>query len=236
MKTHIQIVAAIAISLLSGLSSDVNAQSSCSGNVHQHRIGHYGYHHRYRSPAYGYGFRPVGYDYRYGTAELLRASATANVLNSQARALNAQTVQVEMENSVQFLATRLERKRINHESRFGHLAERKELARMQRINQAVLVASSAPKPVVDPRSGAVEWPLLLRMSHYAKARSPIDSVFHARHLHGSINPDHFLPMRDLIERIQDELKSNIAHYEMEDYLDAQAFLRQLLEEARIDLA
>lgn len=248
MNATFKKIALVAVTVVSSMASGdlLHAQSSCSGpscasenssnrHANGHRFFHSGRHYGYRSPAYGYGFRPVGYDYRYGRAELLRASATANVLNSQARAINAQTAKVDMENSVQFLATRLERKRINHESRFGHLAERKELARLERMNEAMLVAEAKQVPPVNPNTGRVEWPMLLRTSHYATARKPIESVFHHRSATGRINPDHFLPMRDLIDRIQEELKANLAHYEMDDYLDAQAFLRTLLDEARIDL-
>ncbi len=52
---------------------------------------------------------------------------------------------------------------------------------------------------------------------------------------GAINPDHYLPMLDWIERIEQELIDNAADYELTDYLEARSFLRSLIAEARIDL-
>ena len=222
---------------MSAVSGSAVAQSSSSGCESGHcptvvyRNSHYGH----RSPTYGDGFRPYGYDYRYGTAELLRASATANVLNANARNQNAYTARLEMENSVQFLTTRLERKQINKQTRFGHLRARGEQVRHAKLGEDVLVGRPAPRGPVDPATGRVAWPLLLRSTYYAKARGPIDLVFHQRSLAGSINPDYFLPMRDWIERIECELKANVAYYEITDYLEAKDFLRSLVEEARIDL-
>jgi hypothetical protein len=188
----------------------------------------------YRVPAHGYGLRGCGLDYRYGAAALTRARAAANVLNATARAQHAQTDRVAMQNSVQFLATRLERKQINKQNRFGHLHARGEQVRI-----AKLASLPAPPQVVrgpvDPASGRVAWPMLLRSTYYAKARGPIDQVFHQRSVTGSFNPDHYLPMRDWIEQIECELKANVAYYEMADYLEAKSFLRSLVDEARVDV-
>ena len=247
MKTAFQrlVVTGVATLALVALSSQLHAQSSSSGcsSGHCHSNKHFNvYPPKYVSPVhygyghvrYGYGFRPCGYDYRYGMAELIRAQATANVLHSQARNQNAITARIEMENSLQYLETRLERKRINRESRFGHLHARGEQVRLEKMAKAAAEAQLIEKPIVDPISGEVAWPILLRSSYFAKARRPIDQVFHQRSKTGSINPDHFLPMRDWIEMIERELKANVAYYEMEDYLAAKQFLRDLVCEARVD--
>lgn len=236
MKSKIQSVALGLSVLCIGFTTSANAQSCTSGYHANHHQG-LGYHVSanlgYRYPAFGYGFR-YPYDPRFGTAELIRAAATANVLNAQARTQNLQADRLQLQNSVEFLHTRLERKRINRESRFGHLHRRGELVRAAKL--AAQADAPAEKPIVDARSGRLNWPLLLRTSHYAKARQPIDTVFHERSLNGSVNPDHFLPMRNWIVLIEDELKANVADYEMRDYLDAKRFLRSLLDEARSDLS
>lgn len=228
------------IALSSSLTSlsPVKAQSSSGGcDAGLCRSRQHGNHRPIQRPyvVAGYGFRPVGYDYRYGTAELLRAAAAANVDNAIARSQHAHAARLEMENGVRFLTTRQERKQINRQTRFGHLHARGQQVRAE--NAAVLV-SLPPQPAlpaVDRASGRVAWPLLLRTSYYAKARGPIDQVFHQRSLTGSINPDHFLPMRDWIKEIECELKANVAYYEMPDYLVAKRFLRNLIDEARINL-
>ena len=249
MKTTVHYIAGLVFVSLTALTTpNCQAQSESSGcnNGHCHTpvhytaapLGHAGYRHFPRY-GYGYGYRLYGYDRRFGQAELLRASAQANFINAHARTQNLHADRIQMENSVEFLATRLERKAINKQSRFGHLHERGEVVRQAKMlvaeQQAREEALNGPAGPVDRASGKVAWPILLRSSYYAKARAPINQIFHDRSVAGSINPDHYLPMRDWIEKIECELKANVAYYEMEDYLEAKAFLRELLVEARTDL-
>lgn len=244
MKTGIKRVAFFSIALLS-FALPAAAQSSSSGcdsggchtgHYKSHGVrfvspSHYGY-----GPVYRVGYRRYGYDPRFGTAEIIRAQAQSNLINAHARTEHLHADRLQMENSVEFLATRLERKRINKETRFGHLHARGQQVREEkRLIAETLAVQTPPQRSVDPATGRVAWPILLRTSYYEKARGPIDLVFHQRTINGSINPDHFLPMRDWIEQIERELKANVAYYEMEDYLEAKAFLRSLLDEARHDL-
>lgn len=246
MKAAFSQVALFSLVLLSiaAAAGSAAAQSSSSGCDSGHCDSGYGQHHGYRYVApvhygyatYGYRYRPYGYDPAFGTAELLRAAAQANVLNASARTQHLHADRLQMENSIEFLATRLERKQINKQTRFGHLHARGEQVRLQKQAEAEHAGPQEPRRAVDPTTGRVAWPLLLRTSYYAKARGPIDQVFHQRSVVGQINPDHFLPMRDWIEAIEREVKANVAYYEMEDYLEAKAFLRSLLDEARVELS
>ncbi|MDV6033641.1 MAG: hypothetical protein F9B45_26820 [Phycisphaera sp. RhM] len=240
MKVAFANVAFCSVVLLSILAAadPAAAQSSSSGCDSGHcHSGHVSHHrvHYVRPVHYGYRHHGYGYDPAFGRAELLRAAATANVLNASARTQHLHADRLEMQNSVEFLATRLERKQINNQSRFGHLHARGEQVRQQKQAEERLVSSVPRRRPVDPMTGQVAWPILLRSSYYEKARGPIDLVFDQRSRVGRINPDHFLPMRDWIERIERELKANVAYYEKSDYLEAKAFLRSLIDEARADI-
>lgn len=185
---------------------------------------------------YGYVAHRYPYDYRHGVADIIRSTALANAINAQARTQHLHADRLQMENSVEYLATRLQRKQINRESRFGHLHERGARVAAAKLAAARVAGPQVAQHRVDPVTGRVAWPMLLRSSYFDKARAPIDLVFHQRSESGSINPDHFLPMRDWIERIECELKANVAYYEMQDYLEAKDFLRGLMDEARHDLS
>ncbi|MEO1526810.1 MAG: hypothetical protein AAFX06_15345 [Planctomycetota bacterium] len=229
---------AFAVAMVCAGFANSAAAQSCTSGYHNNHAQNHGFrfhaplHVGYRYGGFGYGVR-YPYDHRFGTAELIRASAESSVLRAQARTQNLEADRLQMQNSIDFLHTRLERKRINRESRFGHLHRRGEMVRAEKLAKAA--AEPAPKPIVAAETGRVNWPLLLRTSHYAKARQPVDSVFHERSLNGSINPDHYLPMRDWLHQIEDELKANVANYDMQDYLEAKRFLRDLIDEARQDL-
>ncbi|TWU05635.1 hypothetical protein [Stieleria varia] len=186
---------------------------------HGHAVRVVGY--RYASPYYGY--RTTGFE----LASVIRAQGEFNLLTAQARSENAAAVQLELQNSVDALAARLERRRINTESRFGHLhaaAEERRLAsELRKAEQPVAVA---------PADGSVQWPLILATTHFARARRPVDLVFAQRAHDGAINPDHYQPLCDWIEQIRCELKDHIHEYSMDDYVQAQSFLRNLVDEAR----
>ncbi|KAA5545473.1 hypothetical protein FYK55_07445 [Roseiconus nitratireducens] len=215
------------------------SSSSCNAaRYHSRGIPLYGVAGGYGYGAYGgygsaYATQPL-----YAAATWVRALASANLLNAQAqteygqaRIQHAYADREVMENSVQYQLTRMEKKRINRDYRFGHLHERGRL-----IREAKLAAHRFDPPVierpVDPATGQVRWPLLLQTSHFAKARQPIDEVFYQRQVHGQINPDHFLPMRDWIARVKQELRSRMHQYEPEDYVQSRDFLTSLIDEAR----
>lgn len=217
-----------------GQSSESGSGQHSKRHVQFHH-GHHGYGGHFYRPGFrfgGYGFGAHGYYRPFGPngfeiADVIRAQSEANLVNANARTQNAVAYQLELENKLQTIATRLERRRINTETRFGHLHAKAEWRREQ-----AALAKAAPSPHVDPVTGAVAWPLILSTTHYAQARAPINAVFAERAQRGAINPDIYQPMRDWIEKIQCELKTCSAHYEMNDYLDAQAFLRHLIDEAR----
>lgn len=242
MKTKVKSITALAIILMMAFatSGQVKAQTQCTTERYTNNRGsdHPGsYHHyRYSGIRWGYGYRVPTYDPQFGRAEILRASARANLVNAKARTENAMAFHVEMDNKLEFLVNRLEQKRINNEARFGHLHARGARVRAEKFAaaQAVAVTTRIRRPV-DPVTGQVEWPMLLRHSYFEKARGPIDIVFLQRSVNGAFNPDHYLPMQDWICRIKDELNANAEWYERENYLKSRDFLDSLMVEARKDL-
>lgn len=233
-KTAIlSLIAAICISTTGYGQSTESGKFASHGEqkISQHR---HGGHFRFHVPRhYGYGVRtynpyaylgPSGFE----VASMIRARGEFNLLSAQARTQNAAAYRMELENNLQTLATRLERRRVNSEYRFGHLHANAEKRRAE-----ALIAKATRPQTVEPTTGIVRWPLVLSTKHYEKARRPIDFVFAERAKVGRINPDHYQPMCDWIEQIKCELKDHINEFKMVDYIEAQAFLRDLIEEARL---
>ena len=226
----------LTVAVLSILATkSVNAQSSYSEGIS-------GFHHhapiRYCGDRY-LGYRGVGYGITaHGLADLLRARAEGNLTNAQAASQSEVARTQRLENDVFALQTRLERKRINKTSRFGHLhARADELAQMNLANAISvdpIVDSKRLRPnEVDARNGKLAWPLLLAMSHFDNARKPIDCVFAARAEAGSLHPDDYLPLLDLIDQLMEDLQINAAILPREDLVEAQNFLRRMKSEARL---
>ena len=222
----------------------VNAQTSQSNHDRHHRhrgryFGHLvrGYHNAYYVPRY-----PTRYEsYARGAAHLIHARAQANLVNAQAWT-QAEVARAEsLKNDVFTMETRLEKRRINTQSRFGHLhalaAERK--ARKAEHGIERLTAHLDPVPIrllaneIDTNTGQLTWPLVLQVSHFDKARKPLDTVFAERAKSGSINPNHYLPLRNWVQRMNQEVESLTGTLPKEDIAEAQDFLRRLVEEARL---
>ena len=210
------------------------SQSTGSGDYHsghQVRVVRHGIYTApfwgYNAPRYGYypWLRPSGYE----VAAVVRARGEANLLNANARTQNAVAYKKELENNLQTLATRLERRRVNSEYRFGHLHAQADMRREQ-----AQIAKSKPSESIHPMTGEIDWPLILKTSHYAKARQPVDQVFEDRAMTGQINPELYGPMCNWIEKIQAEVKKNASQYEANDRVAAQKFLRHLIVEAGKD--
>ena len=226
----------------SSLRQKQNPQGSF---LRSHRDNHcYGNGHRsFRPTTFGYGSYHWYRGYNgHEIADVVRSQATANFVNAQARIQDELARSARMENSIRALETHLARRSINTERRFGHLHARGEFVRAAKA-EVMLVTHQMDLKLHDEDkltskeinvvTGQLYWPLLLRMEHYENARKPVDEIFVTRARVGRINPDHYLPLCDWIEKVRVELTKNVDHYPQADYAEAQSFLRRLIVEARL---
>jgi hypothetical protein len=255
----------ILIAVTSGLSTSANAQHiggthrKHTGNFDNHYNG-YGHHydngHRnYRHPVtFGYrghyGYRGFNWGFNWGfngheVADIVRSRAAANLVNAQARTQNEVARSARMDNRVKALHTYIARRSINSELRFGHLRARGDAIRATKVDATLVAHQAGIRLSDDPRlsdeevnqvTGRLHWPLLLQMEHFNKARKPVNEIFASRARVGQVNPDHYLPLCDWIEKVSNELTKNVDNYPEADYAEAQDFLRRLLVEVRLPSA
>ena len=202
--------------------------------------GYHGYH------GYNWNYHR-GYPYWFNgheIADVIRSGAQANLLNAHARTQNEVARSARLDNNVKQLNTHLERRAINSRARFAHLWAQGAKVRAEKeaaaVNQNQHLASTQHEAAerlqnfeVNPATGRLHWPLLLQMEHFSKARQPVNQVFAQRSASGTINPDHYLPLCDWIEKIDTELDKNVHDYPEADYAEAKDFLRRLVAEARL---
>lgn len=212
-----------------GVQSHNYHVSHCSGN----RAGVSGplYRHGFYSRHYG---SHIGFGHAY--ANILRSQAEANLLNAQARTQNEIARSARLDNNVKELQTYLERRRINSTARFAHLWDRGDAVRAMKASmpaEAQEERGRLTRDEVRATTGRLDWPLLLQMEHFNRARKPVNEIFKSRAISGSIQPDHYLPLCDWIDKVQAELDKNVDNYPKEDYAEAKDFLRRLVAEARL---
>ncbi|MGB7344801.1 MAG: hypothetical protein WBD20_11335 [Pirellulaceae bacterium] len=237
----------------SGFNQNRNSHGSRhNSHDYHHNDSHHGYgHHNYRpttfcNGTFGYGSYHWYRGYNgHEVADLVRSRAAANLVNAQARTQNEVARSAGMDNSVKALHTYIARRSINTETRFGHLHAQGEYARAAKV-EAQLVAHQAGLELHDEEkltseeinavTGRLHWPLLLQMEHFSNARKPVNQIFATRAHVGQINPDHYLPLCNWIEKVSDELTKHVEDYPQADYAEAQSFLRRLVVEARLPAA
>lgn len=189
------------------------------------------------SPAkaqYGYVFPPyqakaatAGESHARGLADLVRSQGAANLLNSQAAQEYEKARSLNFENRVKYAQMYFEKKRINQEYRKS--TERPAPTQEQLFRMAKVGVPDRLGPNdLDPVSGALNWPRLLRADVFEEQRTRIEQLFAYRAEHPtSIAPDFYATAKDEVDAMYAELKKHIRDVPSNQYIPASKFLRQL---------
>ncbi|NCA11721.1 hypothetical protein EBR56_07920, partial [bacterium] len=105
--------------------------------------------------------------------------------------------------------------------------------------QAIRLAKMAVPPrlgstQLDPVTGHIEYPLVLRDDIFAPNREEIDALFARRAASGgSVQYEQVREMQDAVSKFIDVLRQNVGNYASGDYGRARTFLDSLAREARM---
>ncbi len=161
-----------------------------------------------------------------GMADFTRSAGMANLMNSQA-ANNYQDAQRKyMENRVYGTDAYFDMRRMNREAREAEQGPRPtqdDLARYARARAPSKLSVSD----LDPFSGQISWPPLLRDEAYAAQRQALESLFNERAKAGQLSIGQRAEVREAAQDIQQTMKSNINAYSPQDYVQAKQFIESL---------
>ena len=97
-----------------------------------------------------------------------------------------------------------------------------------------------PKPLspseLDPLSGAVNWPALLKEAPYASDRKTVDYLFTLRAQSGQLTFEQQTQLTQAMQNLEDTLKQNINSYSPQVYVSAKKFVQQLAFSVRTPTA
>jgi hypothetical protein len=87
---------------------------------------------------------------------------------------------------------------------------------------------------LDPRTGAIQWPPLLREPAYDEPRREVEQLFAARAKtgkggEGTLN---YLEIRTAVGRVRDQLEDRVAQIDAATWIAANQFLSRLVNKAR----
>ena len=172
----------------------------------------------------------------YGFAQVVSAEGQANLSNSEAAKNWEQAKSMEIDNRAKWTDTYFDMRRTNKESR------RAEDGPAVTRDQAIRFAKAAAPPrltssQLDPVTGHIEYPLVLRDPRFAANRAELDSQFaHRAATLGSIDFEEQRQIRQTVSKFIDALRENVKEYPAGDYGKARTFLNSIAHELRFPTA
>jgi hypothetical protein len=168
----------------------------------------------------------------YGIAHIIRAEGEWNLNTSQADLNWAEVQRREMENSLQFVQTYFDLRRLNRELRAAERGRPLTAEQLIRYGQMGRPRRLGPSEL-DPITGQLNWPMLLQASDFVPYRAELDHVFAERASNGILAVDQFLKANRVTVAMLDTLKTRIYEVPTPEYIMARHFLESLAYEVRM---
>jgi len=192
-----------------------------------------GYRHSSRGRRGGGGFGgSAASSAAMGYAQILAAQSRANLTNSQA-AMNWEKAKTqEIQNRLLWTETYFKMRQVNHDMRLAEQGPR------MTAQQAIALAHDAlPRRLdsveLDPVTGRISYPEVLRDPQYDSLRSDVDHFFKNRAaVNGSIDYYDLQHIDTILNLFHNELQHNMAEYKAGVYGHAVTFLESLGYESR----
>jgi hypothetical protein len=189
----------------------------------------------YGVPFYGGGYHAstAAEGYATGMGNLVSAAGSYNLQTSQA-AINLETARSQnLDNRLKGTQTYFEMQKINTAAR-----KSTESPYMSSEDSWRYASMSAPKRLsatqLDPVTGKIYWPLVLRDPRYSDYCKQLDQLFVMReNSHGGIGYETYQQVEGLIKSFMADLQKNINDYDADAYLKARSFIESLGYEAKL---
>lgn len=210
--------ACISLLVAASLAAAASAQGVFLGGVWQHRAS---------TAAEGYSR---------GMADVIRSAGAANLMNSQA-AINYEAARkANIENRMQWTNAYFEMKKVNQEYRQAQRRPVPTQEQLIRLSKQQMPNRLAPNQL-DPVTGELEWPVLLKAEPFAEHRAELEKIFAERAKNGYLTPEQYLRVRELTSSMTTELQSlvrqNPSRYPTSASIDARKFVESLALEANL---
>ncbi len=165
-----------------------------------------------------------------GMADLVRSRGAANLMNSHAAKNFEDARKKYIENRLLRTQTYFDMKKINKQSRFGD-QKRRTQADFIRYSQSKL-PNRLNHAQLDPLTGTLKWPLLLRLKSLEPEREKLEKLFAVRAKEGYVGPDQFLEIQNAIKSMREETDRVVRDYPTDVTIAARKFLNSLAYEVK----
>jgi hypothetical protein len=180
-----------------------------------------------------YGSNPgtAAGSYLYGLGDVVRAQGEYN-LNSSAAAVNlTEARRRELDNWKNYVDAYYYTRRVYQ----NELAEK--TAKDRKYNEEWVRNHASMKPQrlqateLDPLTGKIQWPVVLRTGGYEDQCAQLQKLFQERAKYGALSYESYQKVTKLTNAILADLRTNIRNYSSNDWLAAKDYLEKLAYEA-----
>lgn len=181
-----------------------------------------GYYGAYYSPG---GSTTVAGSAMEGMSSMIGAAGQANLQNSIAAGNYQQAYSKYLDNAVKSQQTYFERKDVWEQRKYAEDQKRQaeRLAYIQKHPPQLRPSDSE----LDPVTGAIRWPLLLRMNDFNPQREKLDKLFEERAARGDLTYAEAHDVQQTVEAWRDDLKENKSKYPYDEYAESVKFIQRL---------
>jgi hypothetical protein len=174
----------------------------------------------------GYHASTAAEGYARGLGDVIRSEGAYNLMTSQAAINSTEAVKKDIENREQWTNTYFQMRRENRVARTEERGPRPTAEDIVRYAQM-----GKPKPLapnqLDAVSGKIDWPRSLRTDEYADSRDQLDELFAKRAHYGDMSMEDFMKVKNLTDKMLDQLKQKVREMPSMEYVAAKSFLVSL---------
>jgi hypothetical protein len=179
---------------------------------------------------YGAYYRPGGSttvagSHMEGMSSMISSAGQANLQNSIAAGNYQEAYSKYLDNSVKTAQTYYDRKNVWEQQKYARDQKRQaeRLAYIQRHPPQLRPSHSE----LDPVTGDIRWPMLLRMNDFNDHRDKLGKLFEERAARGDLTYEEHREVQQTVATWRDELKENRSKYPYDEYADAVKFIQRL---------
>lgn len=182
-------------------------------------------------PYAGYHASTAAEGYARGMASMVYAQGQYNLATSAAAVNLAAARQQEIINRKQhidnYFAARLVNQTARNAERAAHSA-----ARTSKVAQAAPEAKRVNVELLDPATGKIAWPAVLRGEQYASLRLEVEQLFALRSAGAGLDATQKGQVAETVKALLAELKEHVRECDCGQYVTARRFLDRLAQASR----
>ncbi len=174
---------------------------------------------------------PAAESYQRGFADIVSLGRASQSDEFSRRTELREARTLDIQNRVKWTESYYQMRNANREYRASKRTPRlsdEEIVRISRVGLPNRLTTAD----LDPLTGQLNWPIVLREPAYANERAELDKLFSDRSIASSVSPDLYNAIQKNTKDLLELLRKNINQYKANDWLNAKKFVESLAYETR----